>query len=407
MNAWTLADLRQWRVDHPAGRLILYGAGDLGKLALAALQRQGIRVDAFWDDSLSKQGARWRDVPVCAPAGPNDAAAESRILVSMNYLSTALATLQRLGLTDVSTCARLFESLDLSDADVGVHRLEIDRKIAWHLRECAKLAQKDRLELKYIDVVVTEACSMRCADCSNLMQYYAKPRHADFDDLCADLDHLFAAVDWIDEVRLLGGEPLINKRFGDIVRHVTARRNFRHLVIYTNGTVLPGPTTMAALADPRVTVNITDYGRLSRNRDAFIAALEGAGVAHLVKQPSWTDSGRIHPQTAPPEALNAQFERCCVNDILTLLHGQIYRCPFSANLANLGVAPVGPDEAVPVTGDPASLRDGLRALYARDTHLSACAFCKGRDFSTPKIPAAIQTPRPLPLPNFQPDAENR
>ncbi|MCO6696995.1 hypothetical protein, partial [Streptomyces sp. Vc17.3-30] len=59
----------------------------------------------------------------------------------------------------------------------------MERKAALHKRETRKDREhaEDTLILKYLDVVVTEACSMKCQDCSNLMQYYTKPRHSDLE----------------------------------------------------------------------------------------------------------------------------------------------------------------------------------------------------------------------------------
>lgn len=37
------------------------------------------------------------------------------------------------------------------------------------------LEEKDAVILNSIDFIVTERCSLRCRDCSNLMQYYKNP----------------------------------------------------------------------------------------------------------------------------------------------------------------------------------------------------------------------------------------
>jgi organic radical activating enzyme len=398
MNSWTLSELRAWRRHDQRHDLILYGAGDLGKLALEALRRAGIRVDAFCDDSPAKQGTLWRDAPIISFAELARRDRAARILISMNYLSPALRELTKLGFEDIGNCVGVFDSAMLTDVDVGVHALEIDRKIDWHRRECAKAIDETALNIKYIDVVVTEKCSLRCIDCSNLMQYYKKPRHADFDGIIGDLHNIMNSVDGVDEIRLLGGEPFINKQFGDILRRINVYRNIRHIIVYTNATVLPDATALTALADARVTVNITDYGALSRKCDELINLLKRSGVAYLVKQPNWTDSGRIRPQQKSHEELDQQFQRCCVNDILTLLNGRIYRCPFAANLANLDVAPAHASEIVEVVDDWPAMRKALRSLYLRPERLTACTYCSGRDYTTPKIPAAIQAPRPLPIP---------
>ena len=40
------------------------------------------------------------------------------------------------------------------------------------------------------------------------------------------------------------------------------------------------------------------------------------------------------------------FTNCCVNHVLTLLNGKIYRCPFSANAHNLNAIPPASDDEV-------------------------------------------------------------
>ena len=41
----------------------------------------------------------------------------------------------------------------------------------------------DKLNLKTIDIQVTERCSLKCKDCSNLMQYYERPQNSEINVL--------------------------------------------------------------------------------------------------------------------------------------------------------------------------------------------------------------------------------
>ena len=43
--------------------------------------------------------------------------------------------------------------------------------------------KSNHLSLKTLDVQITERCSLKCKDCSNLMQYYTKPQNAEMEDL--------------------------------------------------------------------------------------------------------------------------------------------------------------------------------------------------------------------------------
>jgi organic radical activating enzyme len=393
-----LAAWREQSLRHP---LVLYGAGDLGKLALYVLDNAGVAVNAFCDASTLKQGRNYRNVPILTPAELATFSRDTRVVITNNYISTVLPLLRQMGFSEVYNCASLFEGTDFTGAEIDVNCLEIQRKIEWHRRECAKhQGSRDRLVLKYIDIVITEACSMKCVDCSNLMQYYTQPKHSDQELLFNSLDRIMSVVDWIDELRVLGGEPFVNKRFPAIIEKLKAYRNFRHIVIYTNGTIAPQAPVIGTLRDERVTVNITNYGKLSRRLTECVSSLKAAGVAHLVKIPSWTDSGRIKYRERTAKQLDTQFNNCCVNDILTLLNGRLYRCPFSANATNLKAVPEDPADMVDIGGTPdlEELRGSIGRLYLRGTHLRACSYCNGRDYSTPKIEAAVQVLQPLIIP---------
>ena len=44
------------------------------------------------------------------------------------------------------------------------------------------------------------------------MQYYAKPVDEDFEVLKKSLNNFLSSVDFVGEIRLIGGEPLLYKR---------------------------------------------------------------------------------------------------------------------------------------------------------------------------------------------------
>ena len=96
------------------------------------------------------------------------------------------------------------------------------------------------------------------------------------------------------------------------------------------------------------------------------------------------------------------FKNCCVNDVLTLLNGKLYRCPFSANIMNLNAIPINDTDFVDLSNDNKSLemiKTEIFNLYRNKNYLTACSYCNGRDYTTPKIKAAIQTKIPLKIPS--------
>ena len=69
------------------------------------------------------------------------------------------------------------------------------------------LAHKNKereLKVDSIDLMLTEKCSLKCKDCSNLMQFYAKPVDEDFEIVTKSIDKFMNTVDYVREIRLLG-----------------------------------------------------------------------------------------------------------------------------------------------------------------------------------------------------------
>ena len=80
-----------------------------------------------------------------------------------------------------------------------------------------KSKDSDQINLAFLDIQLTERCSMKCKDCSNLMQYYEKPIHADHDELVLSLNNLLASIDNLSEARLLGGEPFLYTKIDKVI----------------------------------------------------------------------------------------------------------------------------------------------------------------------------------------------
>lgn len=383
--------------------IVLFGAGDVGVLAHHVLTRQGVPVTCFADGRASKQGTVLRGLPIHAITDLPQLADDALVFLCGNYLKTMTDRVRSAGFTRIQDCVELLDGFDFSgsEADTGMSPVLAERKAALHKHETLKDREhaEDTLILKYLDVVVTEACSMKCQDCSNLMQYYAKPRHSDLDLLASAVDRIMDSVDGIYEFRVLGGEPFVNPRVHRVIEQLVAYEVVEKVVVYTNGTIVPRGANLDCLRNEKVVVEITNYGQHSKKFDALQETLATEGITHLSKIPVWTDSGRIRYVERSAEVLDDMFHNCCVNDIVTLLNGKLYRCPFSANAHNLKAVPDAPQDVIDLTGDlsGAELREHIRALYSRDTHLTACGSCAGRDYRTPQIEAAIQTRRPLPL----------
>lgn len=95
------------------------------------------------------------------------------------------------------------------------------------------------------------------------------------------------------------------------------------------------------------------------------------------------------------------FGSCCAKNLITLLKGKIYRCPFSANAARLKAVPDYENDYINIFKEPQKAADiyemkkKVRTFLLEKKILETCDYCNGRPYGAPEIPPAIQTDKPL------------
>lgn len=413
------------KVRTTSSPVVFYGAAFYCKLGLFALGKLGLKANFICDSDERRWGENFCGFEIISPEDLRKIPRDAHIFVSSIFLAPIISILEKQKFTNIYSCVSLFNSTDFSDADIyprvdqvdqaescvpdcninkeNYQDVYVNRQIELYRNECLKfnITSSVGLNFKYMDVVITEACSMKCIDCSNLMQYYTNPKHSDLLLLFDSLDKLLECIDSIGEFRVLGGEPFVNKKIHKVIDKLVSYENVNRVVIYTNATITPKGENLRCLQHAKVMLDITNYGTLSRNYTRLIETLDDNNIPYVSRVPQWTDSGRILPyQERTNGELKHMFENCCVNDVLTLLNGKLYRCPFSANATNLDAIPYSEDDVIELAGyyDAELLKEKLTRFQKNEQYLTACSYCNGRDYSTPLIEAAIQSKIPLPIP---------
>ena len=263
------------------------------------------------------------------------------------------------------------------------------------------LEEKDAVILNSIDFIVTERCSLRCRDCSNLMQYYNNPVdediHLQFDALSSIMD----AVDYVYGIRILGGEPFMNTNVHRYIEYALSFDNAAMVTIYTNGTIIPQNENLSCLVNPRVFVRISDYGITSKNLGKLQNLFEENNIHYETMEcRRWKKCDEIKPRERTESELRKVFDLCCVKKLFTLKNGVLYGCPFAANAAALKATRRNVDDEICTNTPRNELRKLLRRLQNAKWY-DACKYCGGRPLNVTDIPAAIQADAPLPYTRYE------
>jgi molybdenum cofactor biosynthesis enzyme MoaA len=150
------------------------------------------------------------------------------------------------------------------------------------------------------NLVISNRCNMQCAYCfsRDFLNGSAPDNRRTFiseADLSVRLD--FLERSGIEDVRLIGGEPGLHPRFGNLIRQ--AERRFPKIVVFTNGVLPEGVlSALVALPPERLTVMVnmsagSASGKLSKaDQAARERALRLLGGASSWRSRWWGSMAR-------------------------------------------------------------------------------------------------------------------
>ena len=389
--------------------VIIFGTGNFGLLVLQVLYDLNIKVIAFADNNYSRWNTKWNSYKVISPKDlSNDAYKNTPILLASLNFPYMFKQLKKYGVEkNVSTCEFLFADtkINLEDCNsnwpTSYNWPPVRSREQTDLYIYSVLAQKEKhkIRINSLDLVLTEKCTLKCVDCSNLMQYYAKPVDEDYEILTNSLEKFMNSVDYIYEIRIIGGEPLIYKKIDLVLKQLLSFDNYGKIHIYTNGTIILKEDKMKVFCNEKVLFRISDYGEHSRHVRRLEDSLKKLKVAYFTERITrWQDCAKIEYHKRSDELTKHIFGNCCVNQCITLLHGKIYLCPFAAHAENLNSIPKNKKDSVILSDFSSSeLRELIYKLYFKTEKLEACNFCNGRDYNVASVDAAVQTKEVLKL----------
>ena len=378
--------------------VILFGTGGLGELALKALKQKNIKLICFVDNNMSNWNKKFNDYDVISPDKLKSEYSDHPVLISSIRFRYLKRMLQGLQIKNVYDADFLFSNLDLKGGGSSWSADRCKVELDLYLYAINSFREKTDLKVNSLDLVLTEKCSLKCKDCSNLMQYYAKPIDEDFTQLISTLEKFMSVVDYVYEIRFIGGEPLMYKRIDEVIKKTLTYKNCGNIVIYTNGTIVPKGDKINVFKNDKIYFKISNYGSISRNVKKLEKTLEENNIHYLTEKVTrWQDCARIEKFDRPIELTKKIFGDCCVSETLTVLHGKLFLCPFSAHAENLHAIPKYPSDSIDISQfqDKKVLKDKIRKFYFHTEYLEACKSCNGRDHNVGSVDAAIQTKIPL------------
>lgn len=376
--------------------IIVYGAGIFGEYTLRALQTYGLEPVCFCD--RAKDGKEYLGYAVYDYKVIRKYERPMILLAAGALFNEIYQFLLQCGFTEIYSIYQfVFE-----DTQLSMDKLSLQGQDIRYYRELYQFGlnyQKDsnKFYMFSLDWVITTRCSLRCRECSNLMQYYKAPENMEREQLQDELERVLEIVDGIMDVRVIGGEPFMHPQMAEIMEPFLEDSRIHNFSIYTNASILPSEKMLRVLKNQKVKCEISDYGKLVKNFPAFVETMQREGIRHRVgKMDEWHKLGGLADRKSTESDMRKVFKSCYCNDLITLLAGKIYRCPYSANGRMLEAIPYKEEDAVDIySGSKHYLRYKLKYLLFEKQFDYACGYCSGRNNHLGTVPPAEQAECPL------------
>ncbi len=241
-----------------------------------------------------------------------------------------------------------------------------------------------------IMIMPTTRCNMRCKGCSSLLPLFEKPSDVGISQILKDFGLFFSGIDECIRITV-GGEPFLYPNLKEILEYLLGQEKVLGILLITNSTLLPKPEVLELLEDPKVLLEISDYGHLEK-MGRLIQLLEGHCVRfRVLTGQAWTDMGGVSCRGRTEEELRAQYLNCNQSKVIKGFHnGKFHTCARSARMLALGAYQSSRDYFELDENDPPEvIREKLKKMFYSET-ADACNYCDLGVLPATVIEAGIQ-----------------
>lgn len=401
-------------------KIIIYGAGRIGRRIFSSLNLRGYKIEFFWDRN-AKIDDTIEGVPVFKN-DPNSISFKERskyiifVTISAKEVSREMAgRLTRWGYTAIHD-REIINSIIYRTCEIAVANgtFVFDLKTCHHCSvpkenndsSCNIFegylgrSNTSGLAIAKVGLLVSNRCNLTCKGCNHLIDLKEPGDNLEFtpDELLGDLRRIVEVTDLINRVTVVGGEAFLHPKLYEIIERILELPRIGYVEIITSGTIKPrDPRLWELMANKRIIVQISGYGTeiseaLGRNVEYFISELEKHAVSYdYMHSLQWFNFGDFSQRSYSREEHYNVYRTCCSvsNDIFK---GKLWKCSRSAVGTHQGRLADYPNDYVDLrkySGE--NLRRELNRFLDNE-YPSACMQCNGASASV-VIPAGVQMVR--------------
>ena len=254
----------------------------------------------------------------------------------------------------------------------------------------------NKVHIFQTDILVTERCNLNCSHCNMFIPHFDAPKHRELSGLIKDIDSYFNIVDYVSVFHLVGGEPFLHPQIEDVIKHILTNyaNKIDKLIITTNGSIAPKPSTIELLKNSDVILSVSNYSdklqKLKTKVERIIELYKSNGINHYVRNEiEWYDFGDLRiKKNLPTDELIKHFDSCTA-PFRGLNDGKFYYCHLNTGAVLTKLFPLDKNDYVDI--DNVSADDLLKfdLGYTDLGYVTFCDNCNGCNTGI-KIPVTYE-----------------
>lgn len=297
----------------------LWGAAQLGKDFCEKLGNK-FKIVQIVDGDSNKHGQQLNDIEIESP----DSLIydeNSIVVVTCSYYDENRPQIEKLGYTHMKSMFYYEDFYILYD-----------------------LYTSNYLKSKRVDFSLTEKCTLKCKKCNMFMTHFKNPQNQLVEDVIGDIDAYFSVVDYVKVLNLLGGEPFLYPELKKVLDYITEyyRNRIGQVIIFTNGTIVPGIDVLESIKKCSAIVQFSDYTHVvpyEKKLTEFRRVLESYGIEqYTMPWESWGDFGfPENPNTITEDTKALEFFEQCKAPFRGVWKNRVYFCHLETSAVRAGI----------------------------------------------------------------------
>lgn len=180
-------------------------------------------------------------------------------------------------------------------------------------------------QLYHLDIHILDECNIKCKGCAHFAPLVENDVYLTMDEFTKNLDRLKELIPNINQIAILGGEPLLHPDLCEILKYTRKIYPYSEIDLVTNGTMLLSSKQelFDTIVANNIRVNISLYPVFKVVVEKWVELLNKNHVWYNIAEFS-TFERRLWPE---PVFDGAKMTKKCGHDLI-MRHSHIGRCPM-------------------------------------------------------------------------------